>query len=254
LKFAAVVLLAVGLSLVLDLLKNNGSLIQGNMATNEIIVPIGEKAQVVLSDGSHVWINSGSRFVYPASFDSEIRKVTLEGEAFFDIKKANGKKFIVTTHDAEIEVLGTSFNVKSYPEDMKSQMTLVSGSIHLSTDNKSVILSPSQMAIINKMHNEGSDKVGDNILPIIDDVHTSAISSWKNDILSFENETFADIAVKMERWYKTKITIADENLKRERFTGEFVHDETIHEVLGILDRTPPITYEEQDNEFVIKKR
>lgn len=111
LKIAAVSLLVIGLSSVWKVFTGNKNRTE-QIAYNEIIAPLGEKAQVVLSDGSHVWINSDSKLRYPVKFGETSRDVSLEGEAYFDVARQHGKMFVVNTRDVKINVLGTAFNVK----------------------------------------------------------------------------------------------------------------------------------------------
>jgi transmembrane sensor len=224
---------------------------------NEIIVPVGEKSQIILSDGTHVWINSGSRFKYPVNFGKDRRDVSLEGEAYFDVTH---KKipFIVNTHDAEIKVLGTAFNVKSYPEDLKTQTTVVRGKVKVFSKQEGirpVVIGPAQMAVIkepppgSKLNNKNMRKV-----TVLNQVNTLVVTSWKDQLLVFADETFEDLSVKMERWFNIKIRIDDKTLRKERYTGKFVNNETVYQVLEAIAVTTPIKYKVQNDEIIITRK
>jgi ferric-dicitrate binding protein FerR (iron transport regulator) len=140
-KIAAVGLLVIGLTSLWNMFRSHEIKVR-ELAYNEIIVPLGEKAQIILSDGSHVWINSASKLRYPVMFGETSRDVTLEGEAFFDVVKKHGKTFVVNTRDVKVNVLGTAFNVKCYPGDEKTQTIVVRGEVKvedINGDRKSVV-------------------------------------------------------------------------------------------------------------------
>jgi ferric-dicitrate binding protein FerR (iron transport regulator) len=224
---------------------------------NEVIVPIGEKSQIVLSDGTHVWINSGSKFKYPVSFGKKSRQVFLSGEAFFDVTKKEEQTFVVTTHDASVKVLGTAFNVKSYPEDAKTQTTVVRGlvSVQRLNETEEVLIRPNQMAVIrNSEPEEKAVAESPRKLHVLNNVNTEAITCWKNQLLVFADEPLEDMAMKMERWFNVKIVIEDSTLRKERYNGKFVHNETIYEVLEAIKQTTSIRYTlENEKIFIVRK-
>lgn len=251
-RVAAMIVLAAGLAFMWNMITRNRLLQQNQLKMNEVIVPVGEKSQVILSDGTHVWINSGSSFRYPVCFGKDSREVSLIGEAYFDVTRGSST-FTVNTHDARIKVLGTAFNVKSYPEDRKTQTTVVRGLVRVESRDKgieAVLLGPSQTAIIKNNAKTTSDQSVEG-LHVIDKVNTAVVTSWKDQMLIFADETFEDLAIKMERWYNIKITIHDDMLKKERYTGKFVNNETVYEVLEAIEVTTPIEYTVQGDEIII---
>jgi transmembrane sensor len=257
-RLAAIVILSAGLSWIWHALTSNRFTTQPRVVYNEIIVPVGEKSQVILSDGTHVWINSGSHFKYPVNFGQISRDVSLEGEAYFDVKKHGRSTFAVSTRDARIEVLGTAFNVKAYPEDRKTQTTVVRGLVRVESNEKGVepvLIRPNQMAVLNETQRTELNKVNKiNRLSVVNKVNSMVITSWKDQMLVFADETFEDIAIKMERWFSMKIRIEDDQLKLERYTGKFVHNETVYEVLEAIKLTTPIKYTVKNEEIVIKRK
>jgi ferric-dicitrate binding protein FerR (iron transport regulator) len=184
--------------------------------------------------------------------------VTLEGEAYFDVKKQGKSTFAVNTHDARVVVLGTAFNVKSYPEDQKTQTTVVRGLVRVESREKGidpVLIRPNQMAVIKNSTPADADSMKPvERLKVVNEVNTLVITSWKDQMLVFADETFEDIAIKMERWFNMKIKIEDTLLKQERYTGKFVHNETLYEVLEAIKLTTPITYTVKNEEIVITKK
>jgi len=229
-----------------------------DIAYNEVYVPTGEKSQVILSDGTHIWINSGSRLKYPVEFNNETRNVYLEGEAYFEVTKQNGSVFKVYTKNTEIEVLGTSFNVNAYPDDDETRTTVIEGLVSMSVleeDIEPIVIKPNQVAILKDakltVMSRGSENSKE--IRVIDKINTSPVTSWKDHLLVFDDETFEDIAVKMERWFNVEILIEDEYLKQQRYTGKFIHNETVYQVLEIIKTTTPLEYIFKENEITIIK-
>lgn len=254
-KIAAVGLLILGLSS-LWIVFNKRNIINQDLAYNEIIVPLGEKAQVVLSDGSHVWINSASKLRYPVQFGDVSREVSLEGEAFFDVEKKHGKTFIVNTHDVKVNVLGTAFNVRCYPGDNKTQTTVVRGEVKVEEINgthKALIIKPNEMATLTEKEQDGK-AVAQVPSFTVNQVDPDNLVSWKDQLLVFDGESFEDLSLKMERWYNVKIKIENEELKAERFSGKFVHNETVYQVLEAIKITTPIAFRIEKDTIIISRK
>jgi ferric-dicitrate binding protein FerR (iron transport regulator) len=253
-KIAAVSLLVIGLSSLWNLLRNHNIQVR-ELAYNEIIVPLGEKAQIILSDGSHVWINSASKLRYPVMFGETSRDVMLEGEAFFDVVKKHGNPFVVNTRDVKVNVLGTAFNVKCYPGDEKTQTIVVRGEVKVEDihgDQKAIIIKPNEMATLqNKIIPEQTTSHLNSIT--VRKVDPESLVSWKDQMLVFSGESFEDLAIKMERWFNVRIKIDDMELKTERYSGKFVHNETVYQVLEAIKITTPIIYKVERDTIIISK-
>jgi ferric-dicitrate binding protein FerR (iron transport regulator) len=252
-----------------------------SLAYNQIMTTKGQKSQIILSDGTKVWLNSETIFKYPAAFNENKREVFLEGEAFFEVQKKDDKiPFLVKTSDIDIEVLGTSFNVMAYADEETIEATLVAGSINLvrkglkPSPDQNVILKPNQKVTLIKKGSRvilseveidkpaliKSDKTAETISPggkeqmlISSKVNIELHTAWKDDLLVFKSETFENIAYKLERWYDVKIHIQNEELKDYRYTGKFTHKETLNQVLEILNLTTPINYTFKQNDLYIEK-
>ena len=227
------------------------------IAWNELHIPLGSKSKIVLSDGTQIWLNAGSTLKYPGKFRSRSREIFLEGEAFFDVTHDKDRPFRVSTPELHIKVLGTRFNVKSYPEDNTVETTLISGSIEIEAKqagrNKKnqLRLEPNQKATFIKTTNKLTlDAVSEpakmktqpvGLINIDDQVNTDIVTSWTQNRLVFSRERFEDIAVKLERWYNVQIIIEDEEVKNYLYTGTF-NNETLEQALNALRIASDIHY------------
>ena len=247
-----------------------------NLVYNEITVPSGEKSTIRLSDGTVIWLNSESKLKYPSVFKKDSREVILEGEGYFNVANKKGTSFAVVTQDIKVTALGTIFNIKSYPADNIIETTLVEGKVKLQQRSEKktfseIVLKPNEKAIYRKSEkiaevesgtaNKEDEKVRKSESKIktkntisIKQVNTSNIISWKDHLLVFDNETLEEIAVKMSRWYKTEVIIYDNELKKHRFTGKFIHNETYLQVLEAINLTTPIVYDIKENQIYIKRK
>jgi transmembrane sensor len=253
-KIAAIGLLVIGLSTLWNVFRSHEIKVR-ELAYNEIIVPLGEKAQIILSDGSHVWINSASKLRYPVMFGETSRDVTLEGEAFFDVVKKHGQTFVVNTRDVKVNVLGTAFNVKCYPGDEKTQTIVVRGEVKVEDihgDQLPIIIKPNEMATLQKKLTPDLSTSHLNSITV-KKVDPESLVSWKDQMLVFSGESFEDLAIKMERWFNVRIKIDDNELKTERYSGKFVHNETVYQVLEAIKITTPIVYKIEKDTIIISK-
>jgi transmembrane sensor len=265
-RIAASVSIILSLSYLLSLVWVNLKSPLNTTAYNEIIVPAGEKSQVLLPDGSKIWLNSESKLRYPSQFIAGHRDVYLEGEAFLEVSKIKRSKFYVHTQGVNIEVLGTVFNVKSYPEDNTVETSVVEGKVMVDASSvnknlKPVILHPVERAIFYKTESQLSyvakeithtrPKLEKEISPLtrisVGIVNIKNVTCWKDQYLVFDNETFEEMGIKISRWYKIQVEIKDEHLKKQRFTGKFINNETFYQVMDAIKLTTPLKYEFKDN-------
>jgi transmembrane sensor len=234
---------------------------------NEIIVPKGQRSLVTLSDGSKIWINAGSKFRFSNQFDSKIREVWLEGEAFFKVAKDKSKPFYVHTSDLNLKVHGTSFNVKAYAEEDIIETTLVEGSVSFEIlkatkeQSKEVFLIPNHKAIYLKkettvVNEEIKREINKPLEPrkiiISKAIKVEPIISWTEGKLEFADETFDNIAVKLERKYDVKIYIDNEDIKKICYTG-VLKNVSIEQALKAIQLSMPINYSIKDNIVRISK-
>jgi ferric-dicitrate binding protein FerR (iron transport regulator) len=234
---------------------------------SEVTTRYGSKTKVTLPDGTVVWINSGSKLVYNnRDFGVVNREVTLVGEGFFDVAHDALHPFIIHAGKINVTVLGTAFDIKSYPGDKTIETTLIRGSIEVSfTDQpeKTVLLKPHEkLTVFNdeRMITQSLGTVkqdsskGYKISPMtfIPSDSTVVETSWVQNKLAFRGETFADLAVQMERWYNVNIDFSSSKIKHYRFTGIFVN-ESLDQALKALQITAPFHYRIEKNEVYISK-
>jgi ferric-dicitrate binding protein FerR (iron transport regulator) len=172
---------------------------------NTLVVPQGGEYSLELSDGTVVYLNAMSSLKFPVQFPEDKRIVELEGEAFFDVQK-NGTPFIVKTPRTQIEVLGTTFNICAYNGE-STYATLVKGTIRISTKNESMLLKPSQQAVIQ----QNSEKIA------IHQVDVDFYSSWHKGKIYFRDTRLEDIMNALSRWYNIQVSYGDEEVANLRF-------------------------------------
>jgi transmembrane sensor len=215
-------------------------------ASNNVVVTTksGEKATITLPDGSIVKLNAASTLSYPENFSGECRNVNLEGEAYFDVQKMNGKKFIVNTKTHAIEVLGTSFNVMSYTQDQMVEIVLLTGRVkaHKTHGNTcEVMLEPNEKYAYNAKLNEIT----------VTQTNADFETAWMRNELVFRNETFKNVICKLERFYGVNISSSRiESIENETFNGRFENN-NIQKVLEILAVHYPIKYKIEKNNIAI---
>jgi ferric-dicitrate binding protein FerR (iron transport regulator) len=218
----------------------------------------GVRKSVKLPDGTNVWLNSDSRLSFEAGMNEKNERIVeLEGEAFFDVVHITGRPFIIHTNKVLIRVIGTAFNVKAYPNDKKSETTLIRGMIELSTvegPKQKFILKPSEKFSLIQAKtggkgrfNGGKEKDSSTLLiELVESVRLAnkeyvPETSWTENKLIFENETLEDLAPKLERWFDVKINVVRKNPAGERFTGSFAN-ETIEQALTAMKLIKPFNF------------
>lgn len=215
------------------------------MIMPDMIVSVekGQKANVVLPDGSKVWVNSDSRLSYGSRFNQKERVLSLEGEAYFEVTPDKDRPFIVETDELAVRALGTSFNVKSYEEEKDVSTVLMTGKVEVTSDYDRLVLNPNERIVFNKQtgHMEKStvENTGDYI-------------NWKYNALTFNGETFENIVHTLERYYNTRIVFESETLKKYRFTGT-PGNTSLESILQILSLTSPLSYEVRDSMIILRE-
>ncbi len=235
LKYAAIVAFAF---LAGNLLRTNAPS-DNTLHYSEIKVPFGQMSQLVLSDGTQVWLNSGTTLRYPDKFGDKSRAVTITGEAFFKVAKMPDKPFTINSTDLSVQVLGTSFNFSAYQEDSYASVTLVEGKVAIE-DSKGVAIAqlrPGQMATKEK----SSDKL------TISEVKTASYSAWTEGKIFFDDERLDQIALKLERWFNVEISFDDPNLKSKRFTGTILKNKPVDQIMQALELLSPIQFKHKIN-------
>jgi transmembrane sensor len=236
---------------------------------NEITAPKRGISKITLPDGSRVWLNSGSKLVCNFDYGSKCRKISLLGEALFDVVKDEKHPFIVTTPTISIKVLGTRFNVRSYNNNRSSETSLIRGRIELTvlknpekkiilkaSDKLTVIDNVAQPAMSTRLNYLKGSIAEETPLLALSRVHQAKRDTlpsealWVEDKLAFDAEDFVSLAEKLEQRYDVSITFKNDEPKKIRFTGRF-QNETIQKALKALQTTSYFHYKTHNNQILI---
>ena len=211
-----------------------------NTTYTEISAPQGSRVQFTLPDGSMGHLNGGSRLKYSVNFANN-RNLSLSGEAYFEVARDKKHPFTVQTKFADVQVFGTRFDICAYESDSKIFTTLEEGSVQVfnKTGKTYTLLNPGEQNVISK--NNGTMQ---NIA-----VNTNLYTSWKDEMLRFNNSPFDEVVKKMERWYGVKIDL-DKSLKYSENYTFTVRTESLRELLQLLAITTPMSYK-VDNDTVM---
>lgn len=240
------------------------------LSMNEITTPLGSKSQLRLPDSTVVWLNAGSKLTYPKEFGQDLREVTLVGEAYFEVKKKGTVPFIIHTHRMDIKVLGTSFNVKSYPGEPTTEASLIKGSIEVSLKNRNsapITLKPKEKIVVREFTSQQEDTaistaevksnkeeaaVAIKSIAFDQTYNTVLESAWVNNLLVFTEMEFSEVVKLMERWYGMTIQLENKKLANQKLTGSF-KNETIYQALEALQFVVDFKYERLNGKQIIIK-
>lgn len=242
---------------------------RNSLQTNQVGTKKGSKSHIVLPDGSSVWLNSDSKITYADNFEGDTREVTLEGEAFFDVVRNPSKPFIIHTGAMDVKVLGTEFNVRSYPTETTTETALLRGLIEVTlhgNEKKKIILKPNEkLTVLNSEENSQPPAAApvkkylqeDIPLLAITKIHynrkdsSNAETSWVNNSLAFDNEKIDRVLSKIEQWYNVEIVVEDENIQSKHFTATF-GNKSLKEVMEALALSLSFKYEEKNGKINIR--
>lgn len=218
---------------------------------NTLIVPFGKRSEIVLSDGSKVWLNSGSKLIFPAHFSKNKREVYLQGEGVFEVAHRQNQPFLVKSEHHEIEVLGTVFNVSNYKDDPAIYTVLQSGSVQINVTEdklfnaqKHIVITPGTLATFDK----------DDRAIKTESVAIEPYFSWRDGVFIFKNDSLKSIMKKIARYYNVEIIINDKNLANETFSGYLDVKESIEHVMETIKATESSEFEyqlTQNNQLII---
>ena len=203
-------------------------------------IPRGGEYKLVLADGSRVTLNAESTIHYPSRFEGEERRIEFSGEAFFEIVSDAEHPFVVSSEGMRVEVMGTSFNLTSYPEEQQ-RMTLVSGRVGVTCDQQTRALRPGEQLI---RDGEQVQVRSVNIYPYI---------SWKSQRFIFEDELLEEVLRKLERWYDVRVVIRDPSVKKIRYTGNLPKYENIDNVLSLLELAARVNFDLEGRTLVVRE-
>ncbi len=226
-----------------SIIVNEGKIQRETKAETEqiqLIVPNGKRTSLTLNDGSKIWVNSGTKLIYPSHFSENIREIFVDGEIYLDVARNESQPFIVHSKGLDVKVLGTSFNITTYKEDNFTNVVLVSGSVEVIMDNKvSTRLNPSDC-----FHLENGVKS-------VNQVDVYNYICWKEGILKLEKTTLDEIFNRLSRHYNIQILYGNHYTNIE-YNGKLSMEESIDEVLGNIAMTEPFTYTKENNVIKIE--
>ncbi len=190
----------------------------------EVATTAGEQREVILPDGSTVWMNACSKITYPERFIDSVRNIHLTGEAYFSVVKNKNKRFWVTTKELTVEVLGTRFNVKAYPDDNSVTTTLTSGQVAVSLPDGNYTLRPSQELIYNPTDRNATIRNA-----------TDNAAGWRDGLLIFNELTLCEIFKVLERQFDVKFSYSPKILPSDRYSVKFNPKEGLNQILKVLE-------------------
>ncbi|HEY4064723.1 MAG TPA: FecR domain-containing protein [Puia sp.] len=255
-KNGAILTLADGRTVVLDSLGNgvvatqNGSkvsLVNGQLAYkaegpamaaatyNTMTTPRGRQFQLVLPDGTKVWLNAASSLRYPTRFSGTERKVEITGEAYFEVARNTNMPFIVKVDEStSVRVLGTGFDINSYTDEATVNTTLLEGSVQVLHKGEKALLQLGQQAQIAKQPSDGQAITGTSGIKILNSVNVEKVMAWKNGVFDFEDASLEEVMRQLERWYDIEV-VYEKNIPRLEFIGKMGRDLTLSNVLRGLE-------------------
>jgi len=199
--------------------------------------------EIVLPDGTHLSLNKNSLLTYKNDFGKYKREVSLQGEAFFDVKEDKEIPFIVNLKDLKITVLGTSFNVRNNPQEEYISTSLLRGAIQCETSNKCIFLKPDQKLEYNKLNREMKVEKTD-LHPII---------AWKENLIRYKSKTLSEILQIIEEQYNVTIMMKDGSFFEEQLTGAFDKNLSVEQILDLLKRQVSFNWEKLNDIYLITK-
>ena len=197
----------------------------GRISYNTMTTPRGRQFQLVLPDGSKVWLNAASSIRYPTTFTNKERNVEITGEAYFEVAQNKSIPFIVKMdNETEVEVLGTQFNINSYENEERISTTLLEGSVRIKNREGSIVLSPGQQANVT-----GSEKI-----KVFNKVNLEKVMAWKNGVFNFQDASLQEVMRQLERWYDIDV-LYEGKIPKLEFFGKMGKDLSLANVLRGLE-------------------
>lgn len=213
------------------------------VATNTLFIPAGQRVKITLPDGTGVWLNSKTTLTYPTAFSGKERRVSVEGEAFFEVAKNPEQPFIVQSKGVEMKVLGTKFNVQGYAGEAELRTSLIEGSLQVylpESDQKGIILKPNEQVTVK-----------DRSMQVAVISHADYFL-WTDGIYSFDNERLGDILHRLELYYDVKIIVADPSISEWKYRGKFRQRDGIDEILRMIQRIHKFKIRKDEENNIIK--
>lgn len=209
---------------------------------HELRIPTGGEYQLVMADGTRVWLNSQTHLRFPTSFKEKERRVYLEGEAYFEVAHDQKHPFIVCTQEqVEVKVLGTSFNVRAYADEGKMETVLEEGAVQVRKLDRELVLHPGMKA----MYNYSEDRL------TAEKVDTELFTAWRKGHFVFQDETLENILHHLSRWYGMTVFYANEEVKQLIYSGDIRKYDTIQNLLEVMEISGGVRFEIKGNTLLV---
>lgn len=237
---AAAAILLVSFTLYLDwpILQNDMHPVQLTALT----VPVNQQKQIILTDGTKVWINAGSQLKYPQQFNGKTREVYLTGEAYFDIKHNASKPFIIHTGKVITTVLGTAFDIKEDKNSHTIVVTVTRGKVSVANGKKLLgVITPNQQISFNLLNSKS----------VQTEVNANQAIAWQKTELHFDDISFAEAAAQLQQRFNVKINFSNDKIKDCRFTGTALQGEKLDKILKVICAFNNATYQTKTDGSII---
>lgn len=211
---------------------------------NQLVVPKGKRSTLTLADGTQVFLNSGSRVIYPVQFKKDYREIYVEGEAFLNVSHNKNWPFYVVTNELKVKVLGTEFNVRSYPDDTHSSVVLINGSVQTVIGSEKFLLKENELLLLDKKSGKTDLKA----------INVLEYTGWKDGWLYCNEEKIESIARKLSRYYDVNIEFRSEAAKQATIIGKLDLKTECKKVLEVVSFTASVHVEETNGSFIISEK
>ncbi len=208
---------------------------------NQLVVPFGKKSKIELADGTMLWLNSGSRAIYPVVFNKDKREIYIEGEGYLEVAHDASRPFYVQTDQMKVRVLGTKFDLSAYKEDAAISVVLVEGSVEATSGNEKMTLKPNQLLSYQKSTHKSTISHA-NVLEYV---------SWIDGWMLCEKEKITSICTKLSRYYDVRIDVSDPKFNNMTITGKLDLKSNCEDVLKVICSTAPINYTISENQITL---
>lgn len=222
----------------------NGSAVAAVAGDNKITTPRGGQYQLLLADGTKVWLNSASSLQYPVIFTGNKRLVTLSGEAYFEVAKNKEKPFVVNVNGEQVKVLGTHFDIMAYDDEPAVKTTLIEGSVQVKKGMDSVLISPGEQAV---SPNSGSDKLE------VKQADIEETLAWTKGDFLFRSLSIDDIMRQIERWYNADVQYSSD-VSDIRFSGGMQRKQDVSNLLEILEADGRLSFKIKGHIIIVSRK
>jgi hypothetical protein len=213
-------------------------------AFNQLVVPKGKRSSLTFSDGTKLYLNSGSHVIYPVTFNKKLREIYISGEAYLEVVHDDKWPFIVKTDHLNVKVLGTQFNIKSYPDEINSSVVLVKGSVQTIVKSQKIVMMENELFTLDNATEKASlGKI--NVLEYV---------SWKDGWMYCTNERIESIAKKLSRYYDVNIQFNESKVKDMTLTGKLDLKSECKEVFDVISFIAPVEYKIVEGKIILSAK